>query len=352
MKPFLERLLACPECHGPLHTECTARNGEEVIAGTLDCRECRLRFPIRDGIPRFVSSDAYVASFSFEWKRWRRTQFDTAARQTSESTFQASTGKLAGGLAGKLVLDAGCGPGRYLDLVARSGAQVVGVDLSLAIDVARENFQNDPNVHLLQADLLRLPFPPRTFDFVFSIGVLHHTRNTREAFLRLVKVTKPGGEVALWVYPLRRLTETFRFFPDRVNEVLAQDVNFRIPSRGAGIVRRLAPLLDGIMESSSRMERTITTRLPTRWLYALCHLAIPLYYIYRVPLFYPLRLVTKIAMDPDPEWRVLDTFDWYSPQYQWKHTYPQVRRWFEEAGLEEISLLPRPVAVRGKKPAP
>src|SRR5437870_5529909 len=53
------------------------------------------------------------------------------------------------------------------------------------------------------------------------------------------------------------------------------------------------------MEASSRMQRLVTTRLPTRWLYALCHAAIPLYYLYRIPLFYPLRLLTKIAMDPD-----------------------------------------------------
>src|SRR5260370_3352504 len=104
------------------------------------------------------------------------------------------------------------------------------------------------------------------------------------------------------------------------------------------------------METASSLERSITTRLPPRWLYWLCHVAIPLYTIYRIPLFYPLRLVTKIAMDPDPEWRVLDTFDWYSPRYQWKHTYAEVREWFEQGGLQEIALLPRPVAVRCSKP--
>jgi len=77
------------------------------------------------------------------------------------------------------------------------------------------------------------------------------------------------------------------------------------------------------MEASSRMQRFVTTRLPTRWLYALCHAAIPLYYLYRIPLFYPLRLLTKIAMYPDPEWRVLDTFDWYSARYQWNIPTPR-----------------------------
>src|SRR5436309_16067946 len=95
------------------------------------------------------------------------------------------------------------------------------------------------------------------------------------------------------------------------------------------------------MEASSRMQRFVTTRLPTRRLYALCHVAIPLYYLYRIPLFYPLRLLTKIAMDPDPEWRVVDTFDWYSAPFQWKNTHAEGRAWFEGGGAGGIVMLPR-----------
>jgi SAM-dependent methyltransferase len=209
---------------------------------------------------------------------------------------------------------------------------------------------NLPNCHFVQADLLHLPFPPQTFDFIYSIGVLHHTPDTRASLSHVVRTLRPGGEAAIWVYPRRRLSETFHYFPEAVNEVLAHDVNYRVPAKLHGLLRRFAGILDWTMETASSLERSITTRLPPRWLYWLCHVAIPLYTIYRIPLFYPLRLVTKIAMDPDPEWRVLDTFDWYSPRYQWKHTYAEVREWFAQGGFEEIVLLPRPVAVRGRKP--
>jgi SAM-dependent methyltransferase len=349
MKASLVSLLACPDCHASLRLETTESNGEEILAGAFECAACGKRFGITGGVPRFAPKDTYVSTFSFEWKRWRRTQFDTAARSTSASTFHASTGRRPEQLAGKIVLDAGCGAGRYMDLVARAGAEVVGVDLSLAIEVARENLRAFPNSHFLQADLLRLPFRPGVFDFVYSIGVLHHTSDTHAALSGLAQVTRDGGEVAIWVYPRQRLTEAFRYFPARVNEVLAEDVSFRIPAGYAGLVRRLAPALDWIMETSSSLERAVTTRLPVSWLYALCHAAIPLYYLYRIPIFYPFRLVSKIAMDPDPEWRVLDTFDWYSPKYHWNHTYPEVLSWFEEEGFENISFLPRPVAMRGAK---
>jgi SAM-dependent methyltransferase len=347
----LAELLACPECSASLDLEIHDRDNEEILAGLLRCSTCRIDFPIRDGIPRFVASDAYVASFSFEWKRWQRTQFDTQSRKLTESTSVVSTGTRPQELAAKLVPDVGCGTGRFMDVLARAEAETVGVNLSLAVEVARQNLRSLPNCHLIQADALCLPFPSGTFDFSYSIGVLHHTPKPRQAFLRMAETLKPQGVAAIWVYPQRRLTETFRYSPERVNEVLAQDVNYQIPARWQKLVSRVAPELDWMMEASNRVQRCFTTCLPRRWLYALCHVAIPLYYVYRIPIFYPLRLLTKIAMHPDPERRVLDTFDWYSAHYQWKHTYAEVQAWFEEAGLENITLLPRPVALRGKKSA-
>ncbi len=346
MDSRLQSLLTCPACGGLLEAPSSAKFRESALC----CASCSAEFPFRGGIPRFVPSAQYAASFSFEWKHWRRTQFDTPTQRASETTFVASTGLGPDDLHGKLVLDVGCGAGRYLELVTRWGAEAVGIDLSEAVEVAYENLHERASCHFLQGDLHRLPFAPATFDIIYSIGVLHHTPSTRRAFESLVPLLKPGGTIAIWVYPLRRLTDTLEHFPDRVNEVLSLDVGFRVPDKRRALVRRLAPAFDWTTETSSDLERIVTTRLPPRTLYALCHAAIPLYYLYRIPLFYPLRLVTKIAMDPDPEWRVLHTFDWYSPHYQWKHTWAEVKGWFEEAGLEKAEILPRAVAVRGSKP--
>lgn len=350
MRVELLRLLACPECRGQLDLHATATSENLINEGLLRCSNCGAEYPILRGIPRFVPDAAYARSFSFEWRRWRRTQFDTAANQPSLTTFVASTGRHPADLKGKTLLDAGCGSGRYMDLLAREGAEVIGIDLSLAIEVAQENLSHFSNCHFVQADLTQPPFRPEVFDFVYSIGVLHHTPSTHSAFHGLTPLIKPGGEIAVWVYALRRLSETFERFPGRVNEVLGLDSNFTIPPARQATVKRFAKTMDRVMETSNQMQRAVTTRLPSRWLYALCHVAIPLYYLYRLPLFYPLRLVTKVAVDPDPEWRVLSTFDWYSPKYQWKHTYGELEEWFRKAGLEQITVLPRPVAVRGRRP--
>jgi SAM-dependent methyltransferase len=350
MKTSLANLLVCPACKASLDLQATSRDGEEITEGSLACCDCRQSFPIRGGIPRFVKSDAYVSSFSFEWKRWRRTQFDTAARASSNDTFAHSTGRTPVQLAGKLVLDAGCGTGRFMDIVEAGGAEVVGVDLSEAVDVAYENLGSRPNCHVVQADLMKLPFAAGTFDFAYSIGVLHHTPETHASFIKIVDVLKAGGEVAIWVYPRHRLTDAFEYFPERVNEVIGQDVGYRIPNGWSGFARALAPLIDRTTETASEILRLITTRLPPRWLYRACRAAVPLYYVFRIPVFYPLRLVIKISMDPDPDWRLLDTFDWYSAHFQWKHTFPELQRWFDEAGFIDIQMCPRIVAMRGRLP--
>ncbi|MGH9325741.1 MAG: methyltransferase domain-containing protein [Terriglobia bacterium] len=350
MQQRLLEILACPECRDALRLEAAERQGEEILSGVLRCAGCAGAFPVRGGIPRFVTGDTYVSTFSFEWKRWQRTQLDTAGRHTSRLTFTHSTGKQPEDLAGRLVLDAGCGTGRYMDVAARAGAEIVGVDLSFAIEVARQNLAAFPRCHFVQADLNRLPFRPECFDFVYSIGVLHHTPDTRTAFLSLVKTVQPGGGIAIWVYPRYRLADAFRYFPGDTDSILRQDYHFTIPPRFVPILRWSAGALDRGIETSSDAQRFFTTRLPARWLYEMCHVAIPLYYLYRIPLFYPLRLLSKISMDPNPEWRVLETFDWYSPRYQWKHSFHEVLGWFEEAGLREITPLPRLVAVSGVRP--
>jgi SAM-dependent methyltransferase/uncharacterized protein YbaR (Trm112 family) len=312
----LLRWLCCPSCRGDL--ELLDDNGAgEVLEGALMCGACSKRYPIVRGIPRFVSSDSYVGSFSYEWNRWSRVQLDTAnGTRESEETFRQKTGFGPRDLAGRLVLDVGCGAGRFLDVASRWGARVVGVDLSFAVEAARANLANRPGADVVQADVFNLPFRPGSFDVIFSIGVLHHTRDTRAAFLELPPLLREGGDVAVWLY----------HYTDRLY-CLASDV-----------------------------WRTLLRPLPNRALYAWCWLLVTsLSELYRRPLlarrpWSHLRRVLPINTHPAFDWRVLDTFDWYSPRYQDKAcSAPRVVSWFREAGLSDLEVLDSPTAVRGRK---
>ena len=100
----------------------------------------------------------------------------------------------------KVVLDAGCGKGRHLFLAAKFGAaDVIGVDLSDAVESAYQNTRHLPNAHVIQADIYHLPFA-QPFDLAYSIGVLHHLPDPKQGFLSVVSKLKSGGRAAIWVY--------------------------------------------------------------------------------------------------------------------------------------------------------
>ena len=302
----LDGVLVCPECTTDLP------GLDRWPPEGLRCPGCSAAFPIIGDIPRFVPSDAYTASFSFEWSHHRKTQLDDATSRESEETFRVKTGLSPEDVAGRLVLDVGCGMGRFADVVSRWGGRVIGIDLSLAVEAAHANLGRRENVRILQADLFHLPFRPGMFDIVYSLGVLHHTPDCEKAFRQLVPFVRPGGRLCVWVYGTM-----------------------------------------GPWERFARLYRKVTARMPKRLLHALCHLAIPWYHVCRLPLIGPLLwTLFPISRHPNPDWRVLDTFDWYSPQYQSLHTFPEVYRWFRSEGLVDIALLDFPVAVAGTRPGP
>ena len=304
----LTALLRCLRCNGPLDLRDTG----------FGCRKCSATFPITNGVVRFVESQGYAENFGFEWSKYARTQLDNEVSQLSERQLVEYTGFSPDQLSGKWVLDVGCGMGRFAEVASRWGAKVVGIDLSLAADVAAQNLSTRENLWICQASVLNLPFIPQSFDYIYSIGVLHHTPDCEQSFKCLPPLLKPGGSVAIWLYSA--YTRWYRM---------------------------------------SDIYRRFTTKLSPRPLHALCAAADSLYYVHRGLRYIPglgrllsgvLGYMVPINMNPSREWRLLDTFDWYSPVYQSKHTYEQVFRWFEDCGLEDLRVLHHPIAVRGKKP--
>jgi SAM-dependent methyltransferase len=305
-------ILGCPSCGGELRTSGAA----------LECVACHSTYQ-RNGVVRFVEREAYAESFGLQWRTFSRVQLDSGRLADSERRLRAETGLHQADVEGKVVLEAGCGMGRFLDVVSRDGAALaVGVDLSTAVDAAAANLGQRANVLIVQGDIFRLPFKPGAFDVVYSIGVLHHTPSAERAFKTLVALVKPGGTIAISVY--------------------------------AAVMKPGVPWALNLFRR--RAWRVITRRLPRRVMMWWSQYAVPVFWVIdKIPVLRYVRYLFPILIYQNYplEWSVLDTFDTYATELESRHRPKEVFRWFREMGLTEIDLLDSDdgwVSVRGRVP--
>ena len=206
MRKKLTELLVCPKCHEALDCQpgLTADDGD-IRTGALRCIGCQVSYPIERGIPRFVPTGNYATSFGYQWNRFRQEQIDSLnGTRQSEERLRNETAWDTSWWSGKTVLDAGCGAGRFLEVSSRNReCDVVGVDLSSAIDAAQETVSGRSNVHLVQASIFELPFRPCSFDGVYCIGVIQHTPDPKAAVQSLADVVEGEGRIAVTIYERR-----------------------------------------------------------------------------------------------------------------------------------------------------
>jgi SAM-dependent methyltransferase len=316
MHPRFVPLLRCPQTGSELrlrvdeaHEDGTVKTGRLVRAGGEHA------YPIVGGVPRFVDQEHYAGSFGYEWKKWSRVQFE---RENAGGPMAGHTRRMFEAIAelpprelrGKLVVEFGCGPGRFIDIARGAGATVVGLDMSAAVEPARANFAGDADVLIVQADILAPPLRADAFDVGYTFGVLHHTPRPADGLRALARVVKPGGVVACSVYPKGGF--------------------YDYPSVAA--FRRAHQAL------RSRLGAPAARRLALGYAYLAAYaLHFPLALMGRVPLARRLAgQIEKYALVclhlPDARWRVLDIFDAITPAFASTHTAGEVRGWFDAAG--------------------
>lgn len=324
MKLSLLNRLVSPCCGVALRFAALAElpaEAAEIDEGALACASCARQYPIEAGVPRLAQAqeDARVVktrdSFAWEWKRY------PGSLEEDEPIFLEESQLAPDDFRGKLVLDAGCGMGRYAKVALAFGADVAACDLSDSLLRLAEEAPRWPKLHVVQADLLRPPFKPGQFDIVYSHGVLHHTSDTHAAFKSVAALVKDGGLLNVWLYG-----KAGRFSDFSTNPLKS----------GRGWVsehRRLAWLIVLLRHLLSDLVRIFTTRLPVPLTYALCY---PLTLLGAVP---GLKYLTY-SVHPDFKVRLIENFDWISPPFQYHHTKEELCRWFQEEGFEVLKVLP------------
>jgi SAM-dependent methyltransferase len=186
----LLELLRCPRCGGRL-----------TAAGELRCDNGHA-YSMRGGVPRLVedgwqegTATLVTATGQAFGRQWSSMADDAGVARDDLILHLPS--HLDTTVFDGLCLDAGCGMGRYASLVHASGGDVIGLDLSHAVDTAALRW---PDIPFVQADIVRPPFEPATFDTVFSFGVLHHLPDPARGFRACFELVRPGGLLLVWVY--------------------------------------------------------------------------------------------------------------------------------------------------------
>lgn len=315
MKERLLEWLVCPKDRARLRLVTDANPaGEELEAGELKCPVCNESYPIVRGVPRFVSSDNYAATFGRQWNQYARVQLDSKNGTTfSHDRFYSITEWQPSALSGHLVLDAGCGAGRFAEVALDAGAKVVAIDLSSAVDAAWSNLGQHPRFHCVQASIYELPLADALFDYAYSIGVIQHTPDPRAAVASILPRVKVGGKIGLWIYERnwKAFVGTLGF--KYLLRPVTRHMRFEQVEAFSSAFERLSWPVVRWGRSHGTPGKLIMRMLPV----ASAHLQ-------GVPL----------REDDFREWVRLDTIDMYSPAHDHPQTFAGVKQWLEDAGFE------------------
>jgi arsenite methyltransferase len=329
VRESLLEILIDPVTKGRLRFEVSSAAGGEVLEGSLRGEDGR-GYPITGGVPRFVLTEdggqrQTEGSFGFKWSQrgsyeseeflagyhgWLRQKYGFPTEEGMRDYF---AGK-------RRTLEVGCGGGLSASVslsAADRGQEWVGVDISRAVDIARERLRRAPGAHFVQADILQLPFRDASFDAIFAEGVLHHTPSTAGALKALVPLLAPGGEILFYVY--RKKGPVREFTDDYVRGLVSG-----LPPQEAW--EKLLPLTRlGQALASLRAEVEVPEDIPYLGIKAGRYDVQRLVYWNFAKMFwndeYPFETNHHI------------NFDWYHPRYAHRQTKEEIYRWCDELKL-------------------
>lgn len=304
--------------------------GSQVMRCPMGCS-----FPVVNGIARFVDSDNYADAFGRQWNHYRTTQLDS---HTGASISRDRLTRLLGGalsiVDGKRVLEAGCGAGRFSEILLASGAHLNAVDLSSAVEANHKNCSHFSNYSVSQASILALPFAPEKFDVVICVGVIQHTPNPEQTIEALCRQVRPGGLLVIDHYSHEYpVTLSRRFF---------RALLLRLPKRAAlPFCAALTTVFWPIHRLCwSLRHARIFRRLRTLWL----HVS-PLV-DYHDP--YP-----QLSPEQLKAWATLDTHDTLTDHFKHLRSAEQIRECLDGCGMEDVetSYAGNGVEARARKAA-
>lgn len=367
-------ILRCPACAAEL--ELRTFEGA-VTTGVLTCTKCDGWYPVTNGVPRlfipgplrpsdteFVSkwhskmegikfnpadvvkdgTSQVQKGFGHKWTRhpnwgiegetkavmdeWILPRYGWGDQKTFDDYFRDK----------KWMIDAGAGLGREtIRMAERTNGRVIGIELSECVDDAAGHAAKRglKNILFVQADLNAPPLARNSFDWIISEGVLHHTPDTHKAFSALVPLLAKGGEFAFYVY---RKKGAMREFAD---DYIREKIKDLPPDDAWDLMRPLTKFGKALSDLNAEIE--VPEDIPLLGIRAGRHNVQRLIYYSMLKCYWN----DRVSFEDN----VLVNFDWYYPQFAWRHTEEEVRNWIKEAGLKltHESIEDAGITVRAQK---
>lgn len=203
MTPFLLQFLCEPVTKAPLVLNDANYDSEGNILSGVLVTSSRKRYPIINGIPRFVDfvPTKTVESFGDEWNHFNFTDFKINWLEHTVANTFGSTDVFQG----KLIVDAGGGSGAQTKWFSEYGARhVIMLDLSHSVDdVVKRNLAGVKNVDIIQCSIDAPPLRDESIEgIVYCHNVIQHTPSVEKTAHALYSLVAPGGEFVFNCYPL------------------------------------------------------------------------------------------------------------------------------------------------------
>ena len=295
-------------------TELDLRHGDDGEWSSYSNKKGH-NYTITNRTINFTEDSNYTDNFGDQWTRFPRLQLDSFnGTNISKQRFFSALSKTPDQLQGKLILDVGCGTGRFAEIALEAGAIVVGLDYSSAAYVAAENLKEHHNFVAIRGDIYNLPFRKNSFDLVYCLGVLQHTPNVEKAFKSLPPVVKDSGNLVV------------DYYWKRLQTVVCWKYLIRI----------------------------ITSRMPESKVLKLLNIVHPVLYplsnmVSRVPFFGKMfsRMFPIVNYSNDyPQlknellraWSFLDTYDNWAPKFDKPQTTKTITTWANDVGLQNVEV--------------
>ena len=328
MREQLLEVLAEPGTGATLELRDARGNGHGIEEGTLISTRTGKKYPIIRGIPRFVDASNYTASFGMQWNAFRDTQLDSAGGGShSRDRFDSETHWDESKLRGKWVLDGGCGAGRFAEIAAARGAHLVALDMSSAVEAAKQTLAAYPNADVVQGSLLEPPLKRGSMDYAYCIGVAQHTPSPHDAVCQVIEAVAPGGEFAFSIYARQPWTKLNAKY-------LIRPLTKRLPKETLlGAIERVMPVAFPLAD--------VLFGVPKLGYVAQFFMPVAVY-----------RKKDRPTWDRAQRYResVLDTLDMLSPAYDSPMTWQEVENAMRSAGAKTWRFQTRvPVNVIGTR---